>query len=167
MDSVGTGEIEPYGGDAFYSSVRDNPSMEIVQTGGLLPAEEALPGSPENVVEEGSSQPDFAFALREDPDNPGDYIVLAGSVNSINVPQYSVPGTPSEIWLNVTVSAGTASSATISTSSSGSDSETNTSRKIASPTWDSDTLVTAGQGIKGSQNIVSCGASHGWSSLYI
>lgn len=111
----------------------------------------------------------FAFKVVDDGD--GTVSVTTGTVNTVAATASSLTpaGKPTELWLKVTFSAttGEVTAAQVATASSAA-SETNDSRQIATITWGGDegNTPTISQGIKGSQSIASCGATHQWGSLY-
>jgi len=105
----------------------------------------------------------YAFKITDDGD--GTVSVTTGTVNSETATGLTPSGKPTELWLKVTFNTdGEVTAASVQTSS-GSTSETQDYRQIATITWsgDSPTIV---QGIKGSQSIASCGATHQWGTLY-
>lgn len=108
----------------------------------------------------------YAFKVVDDGD--GTVSVTTGTVNTVTVTATTLTptGKPTQLWLKVTFSAttGEVTAAVIATASSAA-SETNDSRQIATITWDGD-APTIVQGIKGSQSIASCGATHQWGTLY-
>jgi len=105
----------------------------------------------------------YAFKVVQDGQNS--LKVLAGSVNSQAVAEKDY-GRVSEIWLKATIhDDGAVTGASLVTSSSA-DTATASYRNVATITWDGGNATIA-QGIKGSQNLVSCGNNHGWSSLYL
>lgn len=106
----------------------------------------------------------YAFKVVDDGD--GTVSVTTGTVNTVTATALTPTGKPTQLWLKVTFSAttGEVTAAVIATASSAV-SETNDSRQIATITWDGDT-PTITQGIKGSQSIASCGATHQWGTLY-
>jgi len=108
--------------------------------------------------------PLYAFKVVNDGD--GTVSVTTGTVNTVTATALTPTGKPTQLWLKVTFSAttGEVTAAVIATASSAV-SETNDSRQIATITWDGDTPTIA-QGIKGSQSIASCGATHQWGTLY-
>lgn len=111
----------------------------------------------------GGGEADFAFKVVDDGD--GTVSVLPGSINAYTATGLTPGGKPTELWLKATIASGAVSGASIVTASVA-DSDTASTRKVADITWNGD-VPSITQGIKGSQNIVSCGASHGWSSLYL
>ena len=106
----------------------------------------------------------YAFKVVDDGD--GTVSVTTGTVNTVTATALTPTGKPTQLWLKVTFSAttGEVTAAVIATASSAV-SETNDSRQIATITWDEDT-PTITQGIKGSQSIASCVATHQWGTLY-
>ena len=106
----------------------------------------------------------YAFKIIDDGD--GTVSVTTGTVNTETATNLTPAGKPTELWLKVTFSAttGEVTAAVIATTSSAA-SETNDSRQVGTITWDGDT-PTIVQGIKGSQSIASCGATHQWGTLY-
>ena len=111
----------------------------------------------------------FAFKVVDDGD--GTVSVTTGTVNTVTATASSLTpaGKPTELWLKVTFSAttGEVTAAQVATASSAA-SETNDSRQIATITWGGtgSNTPTISQGIKGSQSIASCGATHQWGTLY-
>jgi hypothetical protein len=105
----------------------------------------------------------YAFKVIDDLD--GTVSVLTGAVNTETSTGLTPSGQPDELWLKVTFNTdGEVTAASVQTSS-GSTSATQDYRLIATITWDGD-LPTIVQGIKGSQSIASCGATHQWGTLY-
>ena len=109
----------------------------------------------------------YAFKVVDDGD--GTVSVTTGTVNTVTATALTPTGKPTQLWLKVTFNAttGEVTAAVIATASSAA-SETNDSRQIATITWggtgsNTPTIV---QGIKGSQSIASCGATHQWGTLY-
>jgi hypothetical protein len=105
----------------------------------------------------------YAFKVIDDGD--GSVSVLAGAVNTVTATGLEPAGKPTELWLKVTFDTDGVVTAASVEESSGTTSETEDYRQIASITWDGD-LPTIVQGIKGSQSIASCGATHQWGTLY-
>ena len=109
----------------------------------------------------------YAFKVVDDGD--GTVSVTTGTVNTETATGLTPTGKPDELWLEVTFSAttGEVTAAAIETASSAV-SETNDSRQIATITWGGtgNNTPTIVQGIKGSQSIASCGATHQWGTLY-
>lgn len=111
----------------------------------------------------GDSSPLYAFKVVNDGD--GTVSVTTGTVNTSTATGLTPSGKPTVLWLKVTFdTSGNVTAATVATTP-GSTSATNDARQIASITWDGDT-PTIVQGIKGSQSIASCGATHQWGTLY-
>jgi hypothetical protein len=105
----------------------------------------------------------FAFKVVDDGD--GTVSVTTGTVNTVTATGLTPAGKPTALWLKVTFDTdGEVTAASVQTSS-GSTSETQDYRQIASITWSGD-VPTISQGIKGSQSIASCGATHQWGTLY-
>ena len=105
----------------------------------------------------------YAFKVVNDGD--GTVSVTTGTVNTVTAAGLNPAGNPTELWLKVTFDTdGEVTAASVQTSS-GSTSATQDYRQIATITWNgnSPTIV---QGIKGSQSIASCGATHQWGTLY-
>ncbi len=108
--------------------------------------------------------PLYAFQVVNDGD--GTVSVTEGTVNTETATGLTPSGKPDELWLKTTFDTdGQVTAAAVETSS-GSTSETEDYRRIASITWSGD-VPTIVQGIKGSQSIASCGATHQWGTLYI
>jgi hypothetical protein len=105
----------------------------------------------------------YAFKIIDDGD--GTVSVTTGTVNTETATGLTPSGKPTELWLKVTFDTDGEVTAASVQASSGSTSETQDYRQIATITWsgDSPTIV---QGIKGSQSIASCGATHQWGTLY-
>jgi hypothetical protein len=105
----------------------------------------------------------YAFKVIDDLD--GTVSVLTGTVNTETATSLTPSGKPDELWLEVTFNTdGEVTAASVETSG-GTTSETQDYRQIATITWDGD-APTIVQGIKGSQSIASCGATHQWGTLY-
>jgi gas vesicle protein len=112
-----------------------------------------------------ASQDFYLYAFKVIDDLDGTVSVLTGTVNTETATGLEPAGQPDELWLKVTFDTdGVVTEASVETSS-GTTSETEDYRQIASITWDED-LPTIVQGIKGSQSIASCGATHQWGTLY-
>ena len=132
---------------------------------------EVLAGSPmdfkADVPSGGGGGELYAFKVVDDGD--GTVSVTTGTVNTETATGLTPTGKPDELWLEVTFSAttGEVTAAAIETASSAV-SETNDSRQIATITWggENNNTPTIVQGIKGSQSIASCGATHQWGTLY-
>ena len=105
----------------------------------------------------------YAFKIIDDGD--GTVSVTTGTVNTETATGLTPSGKPTQLWLKVTFDTdGEVTAASVQTSS-GSTSETQDYRQIATITWSGD-APTIVQGIKGSQSIASCGATHQWGTLY-
>ena len=105
----------------------------------------------------------YAFKVIDGLD--GTVSVTTGTVNTETATGLTPSGQPDELWLKVTFDTdGDVTAASVQTSS-GLTSATQDYRQIATITWDGDT-PTIVQGIKGSQSIASCGATHQWGTLY-
>lgn len=104
----------------------------------------------------------YAFKVVDDGD--GTVSVTTGTVNTVTATGLTPAGKPTALWLKVTFANDVVTAASVQTSS-GTTSETQDYRQIASITWSGD-LPTIAQGIKGSQSIASCGATHQWGTLY-
>jgi gas vesicle protein len=112
-----------------------------------------------------ASQDFYLYAFKVIDDLDGTVSVLTGTVNTETATGLEPAGQPDELWLKVTFDTdGVVTAASVETSS-GTTSETEDYRQIASITWDGD-APTIVQGIKGSQSIASCGATHQWGTLY-
>jgi len=112
-----------------------------------------------------ASQDFYLYAFKVIDGLDGTVSVLTGTVNTETATGLTPSGQPDELWLKVTFNTdGEVTAASVQTSS-GTTSETEDYRQIATITWngDSPTIV---QGIKGSQSIASCGATHQWGTLY-
>ncbi len=111
------------------------------------------------------SQDFYLYAFKVIDDLDGTVSVLTGTVNTETATGLTPGGKPTELWLKATFDTdGVVTGASVQTSS-GSTSATQDYRQIASITWDGD-VPTIAQGIKGSQSIASCGATHQWGTLY-
>ena len=104
----------------------------------------------------------YAFKIVNDGD--GTVSVTTGTVNTVTATGLTPTGKPTALWLKVTFLDDVVTAASVETSG-GSTSETADYRQIASITWSGD-IPTIVQGIKGSQSIASCGATHQWGTLY-
>lgn len=105
----------------------------------------------------------FAFKVVDDGD--GTVSVTTGTVNTETATGLTPSGKPTALWLKVTFDNDGVVTAAIVDIVAGTTSATNDARQIASITWNVDT-PTIVQGIKGSQSIASCGATHQWGTLY-
>jgi len=128
---------------------------------------EMLAGSPMEFKADtptaGATEDLFAFKVVDDTD--GTVSVTTGTVNTETATGLTPAGKPTALWLKATFDAdGVVTGASVQTSS-GSTSATQDYRQIASITWSGD-VPTIVQGIKGSQSIASCGATHQWGTLY-
>ena len=112
-----------------------------------------------------ASQDFYLYAFKVIDDLDGTVSVLTGTVNTETATGLEPAGQPDELWLKVTFDTDGVVTAASVEESSGTTSETEDYRQIASITWDED-LPTIVQGIKGSQSIASCGATHQWGTLY-
>lgn len=110
----------------------------------------------------GAPQEDYAFRVKNDGD--GTVSVSAGSVNTESATGLTPAGKPTELWLKATLNASSVVTGAAVVTSSVTDSATQTTRQIATIVWNGN-VPTITQGIKGSQNLVSCGAVHYWQSL--
>ena len=105
------------------------------------------------------------YAFRVVDDGDGTVSVTTGTVNTETATGLTPAGKPTALWLKATFDTdGVVTGASVQTSS-GSTSATQDYRQIASITWSGD-VPTIAQGIKGSQSIASCGATHQWGTLY-
>ena len=112
-----------------------------------------------------ASQDFYLYAFKVIDDLDGTVSVLTGTVNTETATGLEPAGQPDELWLKVTFDTdGVVTEASVE-ESSGTTSATQDYRQIASITWDGD-APTIVQGIKGSQSIASCGATHQWGTLY-
>ena len=112
-----------------------------------------------------ASQDFYLYAFKVIDNFDGTVSVLTGTVNTETATGLTPSGQPDELWLKVTFDTdGEVTAASVQTSS-GSTSETQDYRQIATITWNGD-VPTISQGIKGSQSIASCGATHQWGTLY-
>ncbi len=127
---------------------------------------EMLAGSPMDFKADtptGATEDLFAFKVVDDGD--GTVSVTEGTVNTETATGLTPSGKPTALWLKATFDTdGVVTGASVQTSS-GSTSATQDYRQIALITWDGD-VPTIIQGIKGSQSIASCGATHQWGTLY-
>jgi len=105
------------------------------------------------------------YAFKVVDDGNGTVSVETGTVNTETATGLNPGGKPTALWLKVTFDTDGAVTAASVETSSGSTSATIDYRQIASITWDGD-VPTIVQGIKGSQSIASCGATHQWGTLY-
>jgi gas vesicle protein len=112
-----------------------------------------------------ASQDFYLYAFKVIDDLDGTVSVLTGTVNTETATGLEPAGQPDELWLKVTFDTDGVVTAASVEESSGTTSETEDYRQIASITWDGD-APTIVQGIKGSQSIASCGATHQWGTLY-
>ena len=105
------------------------------------------------------------YAFKVVDDGGGRVSVTTGTVNTTTATGLNPAGNPTELWLKVTFDTDGEVTAASVQASSGSTSATQDYRQIATITWggNSPTIV---QGIKGSQSIASCGATHQWGTLY-
>jgi hypothetical protein len=108
----------------------------------------------------------FAFKVVDDTD--GTVSVTTGTVNTVTATGLTPTGKPTELWLKVTFDTDGVVTAASVEESSETTSATEDYRQIASITWggESNNTPTIVQGIKGSQSIASCGATHQWGTLY-
>lgn len=108
------------------------------------------------------------YSFKVVPDGDGKVKVITGSVNNITLDEYPVVGTPQELWLEATLNVDAVVTTLAVKTSATTDSTTKTSRQLAAISWSGGTpnVPTIYQGLKGSQNLLSCGLYHGWSSLY-
>ena len=112
-----------------------------------------------------ASQDFYLYAFKVINDLDGTVSVLTGTVNTETATGLTPEGKPTELWLKVTFDTDGVVTAASVEENSGTTSETEDYRQIASITWDED-VPTIVQGIKGSQSIASCGATHQWGTLY-
>jgi gas vesicle protein len=112
-----------------------------------------------------ASQDFYLYAFKVIDDLDGTVSVLTGTVNTETATGLEPAGQPDELWLKVTFDTDGVVTAASVEESSGTTSATEDYRQIASITWDGD-APTIVQGIKGSQSIASCGATHQWGTLY-
>lgn len=112
-----------------------------------------------------ASQDFFMYAFKVIDGLDGTVRVTTGTVNTVTATGLTPPGKPTELWLKVTFNAsGVVTAASVQTAD-GSTSATQDYRQIATIAW-SGNSPTISQGIKGSQSIASCGATHQWGTLY-
>ena len=112
-----------------------------------------------------ASQDFYLYAFKVIDNLDGTVSVLTGTVNAETATGLTPSGQPDELWLKVTFNTdGEVTAASVETSG-GTTSETQDYRQIATITWDGN-APTIVQGIKGSQSIASCGATHQWGTLY-
>ena len=112
-----------------------------------------------------ASQDFYLYAFKVIDNLDGTVSVLTGTVNTETATGLTPAGQPTALWLKATFDTdGVVTGASVQTSS-GTTSATADYRQIASITWGGD-LPTIVQGIKGSQSIASCGATHQWGTLY-
>lgn len=115
-----------------------------------------------NLTNFGSCGGEFFLQVIDNGDGSVD--VLDTAVNDYATSFSQLGGKPTEIWLQVALTDSKVTAATLSPSG-GSDSTTSSYRLIATITWNGD-VPTITQGMRGSQNIVSCDATHQWGTLY-
>ena len=95
----------------------------------------------------------------------GNIVVTPGSVNTVSGVGGSQSGSPTQLWLKVTIDTdGDVSGGTVVTSS-GSDSATAAYAMIASITW-ANNAPTISQHLRGHQSVASCAGVHQWTSHY-
>ena len=111
----------------------------------------------------GGGEPAYAFQVVDDGN--GTVSVREGTVNTETATGLEPSGNPTELWLKATFNASDEVTAASIVTSAGSTSATEDYRQVASITWNGNT-PTIIQGIKGSQSIASCGATHQWGTLY-
>jgi hypothetical protein len=104
------------------------------------------------------------YAFKTIDDGDGTVSVTTGTVNTETATGLTPGGKPTTLWLKATFADDIVTAAVVATTA-GTTSETSDARQIATITWDGDT-PTIVQGIKGSQSIASCGATHQWGTLY-
>ncbi len=105
----------------------------------------------------------YAFKVVDNGD--GTVSVTTGTVNTETTTGLTPSGKPTALWLKVTFNAsGGVTSASVQTANGGT-SANQDYRQIATITWNAN-VPTISQGIKGSQSIASCGATHQWGTLY-
>jgi len=160
MDGITTGKI---GDDPFYrfpSKLRESWSSTDSEAYAPMSYMEFDTDKPS------SSAPPELYAFKIVDDGDGTVSVTTGTVNTVTATNLTPTGKPTQLWLKVTFNAtsGDVTAAVVDTASSAA-SDTNDSRQIGTITWDGDT-PTIVQGIKGSQSIASCGATHQWGTLY-
>ncbi len=154
----------------IYDLSTDNYSQpERNQTNQDVSTEEAgidtLGGSGDSDSVGGGSGSGESYAFRVVDKADGTVSVETGTVNTVTATGLTPSGKPTELWLKVTFDTDGVVTAASVQQSSGTTSETEDYRQIASITWNGDT-PTIVQGIKGSQSIASCGATHQWGTLY-
>ena len=111
------------------------------------------------------SQDFYLYAFKVVDNGNGTVSVTTGTVNTETTTGLTPGGKPTELWLKVTFNAsGEVTAASVQTANGGT-SATQDYRQIATITWD-ENVPTISQGIKGSQSIASCGATHQWGTLY-
>ena len=108
----------------------------------------------------------FAFKVVDDGD--GTVSVTTGTVNTVTATGLTPEGQPDELWLKVTFNTDDEVTAAEVSETAGTPSATSDARQIATITWGGtgNNTPTIAQGIKGSQSIASCGATHQWGTLY-
>jgi len=105
------------------------------------------------------------YAFKVVDNGNGTVSVTTGTVNTETATGLTPGGKPTALWLKVTFNAsGVVTAASVQTANGGT-SATQDYRQIATIAWSGD-LPTISQGIKGSQSIASCGATHQWGTLY-
>ena len=115
--------------------------------------------------DEAATTPEASYAFKVIDDGNGSVSVLAGAVNNSVATELEPAGKPTELWLQADIDDDVVTEASVVTSNPGADSTTQTSRQLATITWDGNTPTIA-QGLRGSQSVSSCGSSHEWTSLY-
>ena len=108
----------------------------------------------------------FAFKVVDDGD--GTVSVTTGTVNTVTATGLTPAGQLDELWLKVTFNTDDEVTAAEVSETAGTPSATSDARQIATITWGGtgNNTPTIAQGIKGSQSIASCGATHQWGTLY-
>lgn len=108
----------------------------------------------------------YAFKVIDDLD--GTVSVTTGTVNTVTATGLTPEGQPDELWLKVTFNTDDEVTAAEVSETAGTPSATSDARQIATITWPGtgNNTPTIAQGIKGSQSIASCGATHQWGTLY-
>lgn len=163
MDGI-NGETEQSRDHNFYRYRREpgQAHEEPFSVGEIWPDEDIVPTG-DTIQEGGGGEPPYAFKIVNEGD--GSVSVTVGTVNTVTATGLTPAGKPTELWLKVTYDAAGEPTAAVVQTTSVSTTATEDSRQIATITWNGDTPSIV-QGIKGSQSIASCGATHQWGTLY-
>jgi len=149
------------GRDSFYENVRKPQAPWVsFDTGDITAGSDmAFKGDDPPTA---ADDPLYAFKVVYEN---GNIVVTPGSVNTVSGVGGSQSGSPTQLWLKVTIDTdGDVSGGTVVTSS-GSDSATAAYAMIASITW-ANNAPTISQHLRGHQSVVSCAGVHQWTSHY-